>query len=701
MAQYKAGTISIVNGSNLVIGVGTEFLIYSKPGDMFKIPGAPVHYMVGDVLTDTSLVLTANFSQSDAVNSPYAITRDFTQLLGLPEVYTGDADVLALLTEALRLIDTTVGTGLPSPAARAAAGHRVWVSGYAVNGLPDATTQAEIDVRLAAGWPIDSIMWDYLGEAESGPSEFASAGSLSVAPAIGAAELVGVAASADMSIQPSIGAAGLVGVVASAGMFIQPSIGAVGLVGVLAASGMSIQPSIGAAELVPAGSVAASSMALQPTIGAAELIGVVAAQNIAVQPAIGAADLVGVAVAGALSATPAIGAAELVGVLAASGMSIQPTIGAAELLTAGSVAASSMALQPTIGAAELVGDVAAQNIAVQPAIGAADLVGVAVAGALSATPAVGAAELVGVAAAGSLSATPTIGAASAVGAAVAANMSMTPAIGAANLVLAAIAPAQVTGLSVSNTPAQITAIWSDLAGEDGYELYYSIDPGLDAANFDGGTGGYPLQGDDTCGYYLDIPAGTTQMIINGPLTEGVTYYVKVRAVNSAGAGPLSAAAAAAAAVVVPPGYFSETLEGWTPVGSEMTPYLINSQNHSGAAGTYGGLYGYANSVWTGELDGEDEEIWDGTFGVSKDINLVTGQTLHIWYLASSGQFLDFSGTIATANAANFAADSTWREATYLYAGPGGLETVVIQLHAGDLVDGTVTAVLDDFSITGP
>lgn len=59
-------------------------------------------------------------------------------------------------------------TKVLTPAERAAKGERVWVSGYSVSGEPSTSVQAAIDALVVSGWPLDSILWDDLGEQPTG-----------------------------------------------------------------------------------------------------------------------------------------------------------------------------------------------------------------------------------------------------------------------------------------------------------------------------------------------------------------------------------------------------------------------------------------------------------------------------------------------------------------------------------------------------
>jgi hypothetical protein len=142
MAQYKIGTVNATKGSNQVQGLGTNFLANVSAGSMFSIPGTGLQYTIGSVDSDTQLSLVGTFLQADAVNSIYSITVDFTPSLGLPEVSAGDANVLALLTQALRMLDVAVSARN--------------------TGIVEAWSQTEADAQRAAGYTI-IVRMDLLG----------------------------------------------------------------------------------------------------------------------------------------------------------------------------------------------------------------------------------------------------------------------------------------------------------------------------------------------------------------------------------------------------------------------------------------------------------------------------------------------------------------------------------------------------------
>jgi len=104
--QYQTGTVSVTNGSNQVVGVGTSWLANVNVGNIFTIPGSGAWYEVASITDDTHLVLTANYGGATAAGSAYAITRDFTVNYGFPYPEKGDVDTQSILKRALQEIDT-------------------------------------------------------------------------------------------------------------------------------------------------------------------------------------------------------------------------------------------------------------------------------------------------------------------------------------------------------------------------------------------------------------------------------------------------------------------------------------------------------------------------------------------------------------------------------------------------------------------
>lgn len=110
MAQYNTGNITLVNASTQVVGGSCDWLTASavKVGDMLKKSGENAWYNVTAVNLATRLSISPAYAGSNASNVGYAITRDFTPSLNLPEVSSGDLDWQDSYTRAVRILDTQV-----------------------------------------------------------------------------------------------------------------------------------------------------------------------------------------------------------------------------------------------------------------------------------------------------------------------------------------------------------------------------------------------------------------------------------------------------------------------------------------------------------------------------------------------------------------------------------------------------------------
>lgn len=121
--QYKIGTVSVTNASNVVTGTNTKFLNNVSVGNTFKISGENVIYQVAIVNSDTQLTLSSNYAGVTASGLQYQITTDFTTNLQLSEVNQGDIDWAFHLTEGnIRKLDTLLSflsSSPPSPPATA------------------------------------------------------------------------------------------------------------------------------------------------------------------------------------------------------------------------------------------------------------------------------------------------------------------------------------------------------------------------------------------------------------------------------------------------------------------------------------------------------------------------------------------------------------------------------------------------------
>ena len=92
MSQYKIGTVTVVNGSNIVTGDGTVWLANISVGDWFKIDDISTIYQIASVDSDIQITLSVNYAGANGSGLAYCIVRDFTPALSIPIIYRGDID---------------------------------------------------------------------------------------------------------------------------------------------------------------------------------------------------------------------------------------------------------------------------------------------------------------------------------------------------------------------------------------------------------------------------------------------------------------------------------------------------------------------------------------------------------------------------------------------------------------------------------
>lgn len=105
MAQYQTGTVSVTNGSAVVTGSGTAWSGEVAGGDIFTIVGDNTWYEVASVDSATQITLAANYAGTTGSGKNYAISRDFTDRLGLPYPQKGDIETASLIKRAFAQID--------------------------------------------------------------------------------------------------------------------------------------------------------------------------------------------------------------------------------------------------------------------------------------------------------------------------------------------------------------------------------------------------------------------------------------------------------------------------------------------------------------------------------------------------------------------------------------------------------------------
>lgn len=105
MAQYKTGTVTVVNGSSVVTGLGTSWLGHVADGDWFKIDDLSPIYHIGHITSNTQLELTANYAGTSGSGLSYCIVTDFTANHNLPLMAKGDIDWPDIWNRAMNIID--------------------------------------------------------------------------------------------------------------------------------------------------------------------------------------------------------------------------------------------------------------------------------------------------------------------------------------------------------------------------------------------------------------------------------------------------------------------------------------------------------------------------------------------------------------------------------------------------------------------
>ncbi|HEV7286386.1 MAG TPA: hypothetical protein VGN75_16140, partial [Kaistia sp.] len=108
MAQYKTGTVTVINGSNLVAGEGTAWLANARIGDLFTVAGSNLWYSIASIDADGSLALDNPWSGETKAGAAYAVHRDFTPVYSLPYPQHGDIDPAGLWKRAVMTIETAL-----------------------------------------------------------------------------------------------------------------------------------------------------------------------------------------------------------------------------------------------------------------------------------------------------------------------------------------------------------------------------------------------------------------------------------------------------------------------------------------------------------------------------------------------------------------------------------------------------------------
>ncbi|MDE2097816.1 MAG: hypothetical protein KGL39_11255 [Patescibacteria group bacterium] len=121
MSQYTTGTVSVTQGSNEVVGLGTLFLSNIKQGGVFTIVGSTIPYVVGQILDDTHFLLTSNYAGATAAEQSYIVQTSFTPNYNLPYPEQHDIETATIVKRAMLAIDPVLGSAASSSASAAAA----------------------------------------------------------------------------------------------------------------------------------------------------------------------------------------------------------------------------------------------------------------------------------------------------------------------------------------------------------------------------------------------------------------------------------------------------------------------------------------------------------------------------------------------------------------------------------------------------
>jgi len=168
MAQYKLGTISITNGTNVVTGSSTQFLANVAVGNSFKVAGVNALYSVIAVDSDTQIRISPNYAGTTVSGAQYQISTSFTPNLNLAEIETGDSEFAFHLThEVIRKLDAaipdyTMALAGKSPLAGPGSGQAFSVGALSAAGV--ATTKGSIQDDVGrTGWNLIGSTTTYIG----------------------------------------------------------------------------------------------------------------------------------------------------------------------------------------------------------------------------------------------------------------------------------------------------------------------------------------------------------------------------------------------------------------------------------------------------------------------------------------------------------------------------------------------------------
>ena len=159
MLWYKAGTVSVVQNSNAVIGAGTSFIANSRVGDAFRGPDGG-WYEVTNIASDTAMSISPPYQGANASSGSYALApmqgyvkesadalRALVNQFGSVLAVLGVVGTLEGVRTALNLTNTS---GLPEGTNKYYSDARVRAAVLTGLVLTDASAVAAADTLLAA-----------------------------------------------------------------------------------------------------------------------------------------------------------------------------------------------------------------------------------------------------------------------------------------------------------------------------------------------------------------------------------------------------------------------------------------------------------------------------------------------------------------------------------------------------------------------
>lgn len=117
MSTYTTGAVTVTNGSVVVTGVGTGFVVAGLArGNLFMIRNQGVAYFIAAVDSATQMRLTAPYAGTTGSGKRYTVALDFTERLELPLMYPGDVDTATIYSRAMAILDDAYGGAYKYPA---------------------------------------------------------------------------------------------------------------------------------------------------------------------------------------------------------------------------------------------------------------------------------------------------------------------------------------------------------------------------------------------------------------------------------------------------------------------------------------------------------------------------------------------------------------------------------------------------------